>query len=110
MPLKNCPDCGRQVSKRAEVCPQCGHQIRKRARSAAGPSCYACSAAATTLCQRCGVKSCVTHLAVSTEREILCNTCYPKASAGLTYRLCVALIVVLFNLSAILYLFLRRKG
>jgi len=23
-----CPDCGQQVSKKAEACPQCGREIR----------------------------------------------------------------------------------
>jgi hypothetical protein len=86
MPLINCPACGRQISTEAEACPQCGHPNRPTA-PATGPPCYACSAAATTRCQRCGALSCAQHLQsiyVSHGQggayELRCESCYSSAA------------------------------
>ena len=59
MPLINCDECEHEVSTVAEVCPNCGYSIRG---TKSDPKCNACSAAATTKCQRCGVLSCVEHV------------------------------------------------
>jgi hypothetical protein len=85
--LIDCPACGRQISPQAEACPQCGHPNRPAApRTPAGPSCYACSADATTRCQSCGVLSCATHLqsiyvyhGKGGAYELRCENCYSSA-------------------------------
>lgn len=85
MPLISCPACGHMISTEAEACPQCGHPNRPL-RAAVGPKCYACSAAATTRCQKCGALSCAEHLEniyVSHGRggayELRCKSCYASA-------------------------------
>lgn len=73
-----CPHCARLLSPAAEACPQCGHPLQRRA-EASGPKCYACSALATTLCQRCGTPSCIRHLGPVENRfthELCCAGCY----------------------------------
>ena len=95
MPLIDCPACGRQISVEAEACPQCGHPNRRAATpapaaepapAAAGPTCYACPASATTRCQSCGALSCAVHLQsiyVSHGHggayELRCSSCYDSA-------------------------------
>src|SRR5262245_37907491 len=86
MPLISCPECGRQISTEAEACPQCGHPNRAATPVPAGPKCYACAAAATTRCQRCGVPSCALHLqsiyvshGSGGGYELRCNACYSWA-------------------------------
>src|SRR5262249_49721843 len=86
--LITCPACGRQISREAEACPQCGHPNRATTRIQAGPNCYACSAAATTRCQGCGVLSCPQHLqSISVLRgyvranELLFDSCYSSAKS-----------------------------
>jgi hypothetical protein len=86
MPLINCPACGREISTEAEACPQCGHPNRPSTRAPSGPTCYACSAAATTRCQSCGALSCAQHLQsiyVPHGRggayELRCESCYSSA-------------------------------
>jgi hypothetical protein len=85
MPLIDCPACGRKISAEAEACPQCGHPNRP-AVPAAGPTCYACSAPATTKCQSCGKPSCVKHLqsiyayhGEGGAYELRCRDCYEAA-------------------------------
>lgn len=72
MALIPCPACERMISREAVACPQCGHPNRSAepaeldftgdGRRPAGPTCYACSSAATTKCQGCGAVSCVLHV------------------------------------------------
>jgi hypothetical protein len=62
MPLISCSACGRQISTQAESCPQCGHPNRATPPGPTGPTCYACSAPATTRCPKCGAFSCAQHL------------------------------------------------
>lgn len=93
MPLIPCPECGRQISTAAEACPQCGHPNRTAPKTEAdweptGPRCYACSAAATTRCQRCGALSCAVHLnsiyvshGQGGAYELRCESCYSSAMA-----------------------------
>jgi hypothetical protein len=85
MPLIPCPACGREISTEAAACPQCGHPNRP-AEPAAGPRCYACPAAATTRCQRCGAPSCAAHLqsiyvphGEGGAYELRCERCYASA-------------------------------
>ena len=33
MALINCPNCGKQISEKAEVCPGCGYAIKKKEES-----------------------------------------------------------------------------
>src|SRR5262245_17678342 len=96
MPLIPCPECGRQISTAAEACPQCGHPNRPGVRwlepdaepdpDTSGPRCYACSATATTRCQRCGALSCAVHLnsiyvshGQGGAYELRCESCYSSA-------------------------------
>jgi hypothetical protein len=102
MPLINCPACGRQISTEAEACPQCGHPNRPPAREPAGPSCYACSATATTRCQSCGALSCAQHLQsiyVPHGRggayELRCESCYSSAQARKVVGWVIAGIILL---------------
>ena len=110
MPLIDCPACGRAISTEAEACPQCGHPNRPAAPAAsAGPTCYACRAAATTRCQSCGTLSCALHLDsiyVSHGRggayELRCQSCYQSAQAWKVVGWVfggIMLIVVLFFMS-----------
>jgi hypothetical protein len=109
MPLIPCPACGRQISTQAEACPQCGHPNKPTFQAVSGPTCYACSAAATTRCQSCGALSCAVHLQsifVSPGRggayELRCQSCYSSALVwkfvgGVIFVivLCIILLVVL---------------
>ncbi len=86
MPLVDCPECGREISTAAEACPQCGHPTRVKPQESTGPGCYACSAPATTQCQRCGTLSCVEHLKAiyvphgkGGANELRCESCYSSA-------------------------------
>jgi hypothetical protein len=90
MPLVSCPECGRQISTAAEACPQCGHPNRPTQQTGpSGPTCYACSAQATTRCQSCGALSCALHLqSIFVSRghgggayELRCKNCYSWAQA-----------------------------
>jgi hypothetical protein len=89
VPLTNCPECGHQVSNAAESCPQCGYPMRPAPRAPTGQKCYACSAAATTRCQRCATFSCALHLqsiyvahGQGGAYELRCERCYSSAMAG----------------------------
>lgn len=88
MSLISCPECGRQISTAAESCPGCGHPNRATPRAPTGPTCYSCSATATTRCQSCGALSCAEHLQsiyVTHGRggayELRCESCYSAAKA-----------------------------
>src|SRR2546421_4774780 len=93
MPLVSCPTCGRQISTEAESCPQCGHPNRATPRAPAGPTCYACSAPATTRCACCGAFSCAQHLTNvevyhpsehgvgSSSHELKCERCLARDEA-----------------------------
>ena len=93
MPLIPCPECGRKISTAAEACPQCGHPNRPAPRTdpepeGTGPTCYACSATATTRCQGCGALSCVLHVnsiyvqhGQGGANELRCEKCYSSAMA-----------------------------
>ena len=106
MPLIECAACGREISTEAEACPQCGHPNRAAARAATGPKCYACSAAATTRCQSCGVLSCAQHLRsiyVTHGRggayELRCESCYSSAMVwkivgGIIFLIVLVIILV----------------
>ena len=107
VPLMDCPACGRKISTEAEACPQCGHPTRLAARAPAGPKCYACSAAATTRCQRCGALSCATHLqplfvahGEGGGYELRCANCYASA---MTWKVvgCVFAGIILFIMLAV---------
>ena len=86
MPLINCPACGHKISVEAEACPECGHPNRPHKEASEGPKCYACSATATTRCQKCNKLSCAEHVQsiyVSHGRggayELRCESCYSDA-------------------------------
>ncbi len=86
MALTSCPECGRQISTAAEACPQCGHPNHRAAHEPEGPTCYACSALATTRCQSCGALSCASHLqsiyvahGQGGAYELRCESCYSSA-------------------------------
>ena len=86
MPLINCSVCERQISTEAESCPHCGHPNRATTRAPTGPTCYSCSAPATTKCQSCGTLSCAQHLQsiyVSHGQggayELRCESCHSSA-------------------------------
>ena len=88
MPLIPCPACGREISIAAEACPQCGHPNRATTQASQGPTCYACSATATTRCQRCNALSCAEHVksiyvphGKSGAYELRCESCYSTAMA-----------------------------
>jgi hypothetical protein len=140
-----CPACGRRISPEAEACPQCGHPNRRpppaptdrivrdlaqvqahghpnrHAQSAPTElTCYACSAMATTRCQRCGVLSCAQHLkniVVMHGRggtsELRCATCYSEAKEANAFQAgCVwfALIGWLLLMMGWLLLMVRKAG
>ena len=76
MPLITCPACGHRISVEAEACPECGHP--NRLMKSAGPTCYACSAPATTRCERCDAFSCALHVqsgSLGKGRALLCKSC-----------------------------------
>jgi hypothetical protein len=82
MPLIDCPACGHQISVEADACPQCGHPNRQVEYDPSEPSCYTCSAPATTRCMRCNRLSCVRHVQSVHVRynrgeghELLCKNC-----------------------------------
>jgi hypothetical protein len=108
MPLIDCPACGRKISVEAEACPQCGHPNRAAAAAPPGPSCYACSAAATTRCQSCGALSCALHLQsiyVSHGRggayELRCASCYSSARVWQVFGWVVGGIVLIIILAIV---------
>jgi hypothetical protein len=93
MSLIPCPECGREISTNAEACPHCGNPMRAASHTAAGPKCYACSATATTRCQRCGEMSCVQHVQSifvphgnSGSYELRCPRCYESAQFWRAFR------------------------
>lgn len=99
-----CPACGRQISVEAEACPQCGHPNRPaspRPAEAAGPSCYACAATATTRCQKCGRLSCAVHLqpiyvphGQGGANELRCDECYQSAQNWKVVGWVIAAIII----------------
>jgi hypothetical protein len=100
MSLIPCPECGREISTNAEACPHCGNPMRP-----AGPKCYACSATATTKCQRCGALSCVEHLKnIYANRgwQLRCGSCYSLGMARKTIGLVIIGIFLLLALVAML--------
>jgi hypothetical protein len=108
MPLIDCPECGRRISTAAEACPQCGHPNRPTGHTTTGPQCYACSATATTRCQRCGKLSCAEHLQsiyVPHGRggayELRCETCYSSAATWKMFGCIVGIIVFVIVLALI---------
>lgn len=110
MPLISCPECGRQISTEAEACPQCGHPNRApQPQKCYGPSCYACSNAATTRCQSCGALSCVQHLQsiyVSHGRggayELRCESCYASAAAWRVVSWVIGAVILLIAAAVML--------
>jgi hypothetical protein len=108
MPLINCPACGHSISTEAEACPQCGHPNRKPApkpsglaegTSPAAPTCYACSAPATTRCQSCGALSCAVHLhsiyvshGQGGAYELRCDSCH---SSAITWKILGPILVLI---------------
>ncbi len=115
MPLIPCPACGHSISIEAEACPQCGHPNRPAPRAATGPTCYACSAPATTRCQSCGALSCAEHLQsiyVAHGRggayELRCESCYSSAMTWKVFSWVFAGIVLIVVLVFILGLMGRH--
>src|SRR5262249_4877165 len=109
MPLSTCPACGRQISTEAESCPQCGHPNRVAPRAPPGPKCYACSAPATTRCQRCGALSCAQHLQriyVAHGRgvacEVRCESCYSSAMVWKVVGGILFVVVLIIGLAFVL--------
>lgn len=112
MPLLPCPACGRQISTEAEACPQCGHPNKPTFQAVPGPTCYACSAMATTRCHCCGALSCAMHVQniyVQHGRggafELRCQSCYSSAMVwkvigGVLFV--IVLIVVLMVMSGMM--------
>jgi hypothetical protein len=107
MPLINCPACGHSISVEAEACPNCGHPNRQATR-AAGPTCYACSAPATTRCQSCGALSCAEHLQSiyvphghGGAYELRCESCYSSAMSWKIFGWIFAAIVLIVVLVVI---------
>lgn len=108
MSLIPCPECGREISTNAEACPHCGNPMRPASHTPTGPRCYACSAAATTRCQRCNALSCAQHVKsiyVSHNKggayELRCDSCYSSAKFWNAVAAIVCIIVALFILVAI---------
>ena len=108
-----CPACGRVISVEAEACPQCGHPNRSASRpeQPAGPTCYACSAPATTRCQRCETFSCPVHLQSinvgSGGRELRCKRCY---SSAVTWWVVVIAVVAAILIGQLIYHTVVRGG
>ena len=107
MPLITCPTCGHRISVEADACPECGHP--NRLMKSVGPTCYACSAPATTRCQKCGALSCALHLqniyvyhGEGGANELRCQSCYASAEG---WRVIRWVIVVIF-LFIVLIIFL----
>src|SRR5262245_57852246 len=105
MALVNCPECDRQISTEAEACPQCGYPMRVAAPVDEGPTCYACTAPATTRCHSCGKLSCALHLRnifVSHGRggayELRCESCYSSAMVWKVVGFAIAAVVLVFIL------------
>gem|GEM_PF-6163057 len=82
-----CLACSHPLLNAALSCPKCGHSRQPASPKATIPSCYACSLEATTLCQRCGIPSCVRHLksgymyiprTTKTQVAIQCAPCTKK--------------------------------
>ena len=112
MSLIPCPECGREISTAAEVCPHCGYPIRPSTPAPAGPKCYACSAVATTRCQKCNKLSCAQHVksiyvfhGEGGAYELRCKACYGNAESWNTIRwiligTCVLIAVFILILTA----------
>ena len=86
MSLIPCPECGREISTNAEACPHCGNPMRSSTSAPSGPTCYACSAIATTKCESCRTPSCPQHLQsvyVAYGDELRCDNC---CSWGMTWQ------------------------
>ena len=81
MALTSCDECEREVSTEAEACPHCGYPIRGTASDPVGPKCYACSAGATTKCQKCAALSCVEHVQPHNVGSY-CPTCHAAKVEG----------------------------
>ena len=110
MSLIPCPECGREVSTKAEACPHCGCPIHPSTPAPTGPKCYACSATATTKCQRCNELSCAEHVEsiyVSHGRggayELRCKSCYADALARKRFGRVFIVIVLLIIGAVILF-------
>jgi hypothetical protein len=76
-----------------------------------GPQCYACSATATTRCQRCNALSCAEHVQsiyVSHGRggayELRCQSCY---SSAMTWKVVSGVIVAVIVILFLLFFFSR---
>jgi hypothetical protein len=116
--LVSCPACGRQISTDAEACPQCGHPNRATTRIQVGPNCYACSAAATTRCQGCGVLSCPQHLqSISVLRgyvranELLCDSCSSSAKSTTEgWQMYFCILGAFFGIIAFLIILAQMRG
>jgi hypothetical protein len=99
MPLINCSACDRQISTEAESCPQCGHPNRAASHSPRG-KCYACEAAPTTKCQKCGRLSCAQHLQHTFvphgrggANELLCKSCFSEVEASKSFYFVMRIVV-----------------
>jgi len=113
MPLIPCPECGREISRKAEACPHCGCPLRPSTPARTGPKCYAGSATATTKCVSCGKLSCVEHLKSIYVRhgdggayELRCESCYSNAEAWKVFGWIVGGIILL----VILLIFFASAG
>ena len=102
MALISCPECGREVSTAAEACPQCGYPIHSETPELASPTCYTCSATATTRCQRCGALSCVRHLQSTFvlaggggRYELRCKSCRAEARMWMIFSFTLTAIIVI---------------
>lgn len=91
MPLIDCAACGHKISVEAEACPQCGHPNQPTTRE--GPKCHACSAVATTRCQKCNKLSCAQHVksiyvfhGEGGAYELRCKACFGNAEYWNTIR------------------------
>ncbi len=82
------------------------------------PSCHACSVEATTRCPRCGVPSCVAHLApafgpygAGVRNEYVCEACRSVIRGGLraVVRLGVIFLPILFILFAVMMIGMRTQ-
>lgn len=117
MPLIDCPVCGRGISSEAAACPQCGHPNRLvRPAPPEAPQCYSCEAAATTLCQACGKRSCVFHLrSIYVSRgkggahELRCKRCYRDAVDAEQFRAFTSWLVIGF-LVLVFFFFAMMRG
>lgn len=54
MALVNCPNCGKEISDKAEQCPQCGYEFVKNNKTGICAECGAEIGCGNTECQNCG--------------------------------------------------------